>query len=139
MVAPAPDVDEVVRLGFEVDPVLTLGELGKGPRDPTIRFERGVVWRALRTKEGPATTRLAPAVEGWRGSAGGPGARAAVAAKLCGLTARRGCQIAARTSARGAPRGGARLALIDTLRAAVPWQGVRRREAGSSESGMAMV
>ncbi|EAQ27773.1 putative magnesium chelatase subunit BchD [Erythrobacter sp. NAP1] len=28
----------------------------------------------------------------------------------------------------GMPRGGARLALIDTLRAAVPWQGVRRRE-----------
>ncbi|MEO0463524.1 MAG: magnesium chelatase subunit D [Pseudomonadota bacterium] len=30
----------------------------------------------------------------------------------------------------GMPRGGARLALIDTLRAAVPWQEVRRREAG---------
>ncbi len=28
----------------------------------------------------------------------------------------------------GMPRGGARLALIDTLRAAVPWQAVRRRE-----------
>ncbi|MEM8725120.1 MAG: magnesium chelatase, partial [Pseudomonadota bacterium] len=28
----------------------------------------------------------------------------------------------------GIPRGGARLALIDTLRAAVPWQQVRRRE-----------
>lgn len=31
----------------------------------------------------------------------------------------------------GMPRGGARLALIDTLRAAVPWQGVRRQEAGA--------
>lgn len=31
----------------------------------------------------------------------------------------------------GMPRGGARLAMIDTLRAAVPWQGVRRREAGA--------
>ena len=31
----------------------------------------------------------------------------------------------------GMPRGGARLALIDTLRAAVPWQPIRRREAGS--------
>ncbi len=30
----------------------------------------------------------------------------------------------------GMPRGGARLALIDTLRAAVPWQAVRRRERG---------
>lgn len=28
----------------------------------------------------------------------------------------------------GTPRGGARLALIDTLRAAVPWQALRRRE-----------
>jgi magnesium chelatase subunit D len=31
-------------------------------------------------------------------------------------------------SRRGDPRGGARLHLIDTLRAAAPWQGVRRRE-----------
>ncbi len=31
----------------------------------------------------------------------------------------------------GMPRGGARLALIDSLRAAVPWQQVRRREAGA--------
>jgi magnesium chelatase subunit D len=33
----------------------------------------------------------------------------------------------------GMPRGGARLAMIDTLRAAVPWQGVRRREAGADK------
>ncbi|MHA7819709.1 MAG: magnesium chelatase subunit D [Erythrobacter sp.] len=31
----------------------------------------------------------------------------------------------------GMPRGGARLALIDSLRAAVPWQALRRREAGA--------
>lgn len=31
----------------------------------------------------------------------------------------------------GMPRGGARLALIDSLRAAVPWQQVRRREKGA--------
>ncbi|UAB77994.1 magnesium chelatase subunit D [Erythrobacter sp. SCSIO 43205] len=31
----------------------------------------------------------------------------------------------------GMPRGGARLAMIDTLRAAVPWQGVRQREVGA--------
>ncbi|MGB3471279.1 MAG: magnesium chelatase subunit D [Erythrobacter sp.] len=30
----------------------------------------------------------------------------------------------------GMPRGGARLALIDTVRAAVPWQAVRRKERG---------
>ncbi len=32
-------VDEVVRLGFVVDPVLTLGELRHGSRDPLVRFE----------------------------------------------------------------------------------------------------
>lgn len=31
----------------------------------------------------------------------------------------------------GMPRGGARLAMMDTLRAAVPWQAVRRRERGA--------
>ncbi|WP_324761550.1 magnesium chelatase subunit D [Porphyrobacter sp. TH134] len=31
----------------------------------------------------------------------------------------------------GMPRGGAKLALIDSLRAAVPWQAVRKREAGA--------
>ncbi|OBX20582.1 magnesium chelatase [Erythrobacter sp. QSSC1-22B] len=34
----------------------------------------------------------------------------------------------------GMPGGGARLALIDTLRAAVPWQPLRRRERGDSDS-----
>jgi magnesium chelatase subunit D len=33
---------------------------------------------------------------------------------------------------RGEPRGGARLALIDTLRAAAPWQGLRRGAAGGA-------
>jgi magnesium chelatase subunit D len=35
----------------------------------------------------------------------------------------------------GMPRGGARLALIDTLRAAVPWQALRRREEGRAPGG----
>lgn len=35
---------------------------------------------------------------------------------------------------RGEPRGGQRLHLIDTLRAAAPWQALRRREAGSAGS-----
>lgn len=80
MTSAAPDRDEIVRLGFEVDPVLTLGELRKGPRDRTIRFERGVVWRAARTSAGAATIRMAPARDGWRVSAWGPGADAAVEA-----------------------------------------------------------
>uniref|UniRef100_UPI001186107D VWA domain-containing protein n=1 Tax=Ideonella sp. A 288 TaxID=1962181 RepID=UPI001186107D len=36
-------------------------------------------------------------------------------------------------SRRGDPRGGARLHLIDTLRAAAPWQGLRRREGAAAE------
>jgi magnesium chelatase subunit D len=38
----------------------------------------------------------------------------------------------------GSPRGGAKLALIDSLRAAVPWQPVRRREAPGSPSAILM-
>lgn len=73
-------VDELIRLDFEVDPLLTLDELRHGRRDPTIRFEGSVVWRALRTPAGPATTRLAPAKGGWRVMAWGPGAHAAAEA-----------------------------------------------------------
>lgn len=54
---------------------------------------------------------------GSKGSGGGQRAKS----KL------RGKPLAARP---GMPRGGVRLALIDTLRAAVPWQALRRREAG---------
>ena len=36
----------------------------------------------------------------------------------------------------GMPRGGARLALIDTLRAAVPWQELRRRDASAADTGL---
>ncbi len=39
----------------------------------------------------------------------------------------------------GMPRGGAKLALIDSLRAAVPWQAVRRREAPSSSSSSSAI
>jgi magnesium chelatase subunit D len=38
---------------------------------------------------------------------------------------------------RGDPRSGARLALIDTLRAAAPWQAVRRAQASTSAQAMA--
>ncbi len=73
-------VDEVVRLGFVVDPVLTLGELRHGARDPIIRFEGDAVWRASREVDGAATTRIAPAAGGWRVMAWGPGARSAAEA-----------------------------------------------------------
>lgn len=74
-----PDLDALVPLGFEVSATATLGELRHGPGDPTLRFEGPIVWRASRTADGPATTRLAPASDGWRVSAWGPGAGAALA------------------------------------------------------------
>lgn len=76
---PGPDVDLVVRLDFEVDPVATLSESRHGPRDPTVRFESGVVWRASRTDDGPATIRITRAAGGWRVMGWGPGAESAVA------------------------------------------------------------
>lgn len=61
-----------------------------------------------------------------RGSGSGGGARH--------LSPLRGRPLAAR---QGLPRGGARLALIDTLRAAVPWQALRRSE-GETRSGLSI-
>jgi len=72
-------VDRLLRLDFAVDPVLSLGPLRHGSRDPTIRFERGVVWRASWTSDGPASLRLAPAAGGWRVMAWGSGAERAFA------------------------------------------------------------
>ncbi|WP_298194702.1 magnesium chelatase subunit D [Novosphingobium sp.] len=59
-----------------------------------------------------------------RGAGSGGGARH--------LSPLRGRPLAAR---QGLPRGGARLALIDTLRAAVPWQALRRSE-GDARAGL---
>ena len=75
----APAVDRVVSLPFEVDAPLTMAPLQHGPHDPTVRFEGPVAWWAVRTADGPATLRLAPASAGWRVSAWGPGADRAAA------------------------------------------------------------
>jgi magnesium chelatase subunit D len=50
--------------------------------------------------------------------------------------ATRGKPLGARS---GMPRGGAKLALIDSLRAAVPWQAVRRRELGQAQAADAPI
>ncbi|HKZ91986.1 MAG TPA: hypothetical protein VJZ50_07590 [Candidatus Limnocylindrales bacterium] len=77
----APDIDAVVRLGFEVNVALTLGPLRHGPRDPTIRFERGgITWRATRTADGPASLRISRTSDGWQVRAWGMGAERAVEA-----------------------------------------------------------
>jgi len=67
-------------------------------------------------------TRLSEGKPPRRGAGGGSGRK-----RKSGL---RGKPLGARA---GMPRGGARLALIDTLRAAVPWQAIRRRESGSDD------
>ena len=45
-------------LAFPLDLALTLGALQRGPRDPTVRFDGDEVWRASRTRQGPALLRL---------------------------------------------------------------------------------
>jgi 3-methyladenine DNA glycosylase/8-oxoguanine DNA glycosylase len=72
----APVLDRSLRLDFDVDLALTLRSLQHGPGDPTIRFERDVVWRATRTPEGAATIRISRGQDGWRVMAWGPGAKA---------------------------------------------------------------
>ena len=67
-------VDVVVRLDFDIDPALTMGPLRHGRGDRTIRFEPGVVWRATRTADGPATLRISRAAGGVRVRAWGAGA-----------------------------------------------------------------
>jgi 3-methyladenine DNA glycosylase/8-oxoguanine DNA glycosylase len=53
-----PDASATLPVAFPLDLDLTLGVLRRGPADPTIRFERDMVWRAARTPDGPTTVRL---------------------------------------------------------------------------------
>ena len=52
----------------------TLGPLSRGPRDPTIRFGSGRVWRATRTPDGPAAMVIVRTPDGVDVEAHGPGA-----------------------------------------------------------------
>jgi 3-methyladenine DNA glycosylase/8-oxoguanine DNA glycosylase len=61
-------------LSFPLDLDLTLGPLQRGPSDPTIRFEPGVVWRAARTPKGAASLRLRLHDARLHADAWGPGA-----------------------------------------------------------------
>jgi 3-methyladenine DNA glycosylase/8-oxoguanine DNA glycosylase len=53
-----PDASATLPVAFPLNLDLTLGVLQRGRADPTIRFERDVVWRAARTPDGPTTVRL---------------------------------------------------------------------------------
>jgi magnesium chelatase subunit D len=79
-----------------------------------------VLEAALAAIPGDLLARLTEGAASRRAKAGGGGKRA--------RSALRGRPLGARP---GMPRGGARLALIDTLRAAVPWQAIRRAVAGA--------
>lgn len=70
----APDAVATLRPAGALDLLGTLRPLAHGRGDPTIRLLPGVVWRATRTPEGPATLRFTlkgPAVDV---AAWGPGA-----------------------------------------------------------------
>jgi 3-methyladenine DNA glycosylase/8-oxoguanine DNA glycosylase len=80
-------VHAVLRPRLPVDVVLSLAAARHGPWDPCVRLERGAVWRATRTPDGPATVRAGHrgdeiVVEAW-----GPGASwvTAHAPDACGL------------------------------------------------------
>lgn len=63
-----------------LDIQLTLAPLRHGHGDPTIRFDGRTIWRATRTPEGPATTRIEAFGDGYRVLAWGPGAGSAIEA-----------------------------------------------------------
>ena len=70
-----------VRHALPVDVVRSLAPLRNGPTDPTIRRGAdGAMWRATRTRAGPATARIAAAGDGVEVRAWGPGAAWAIEA-----------------------------------------------------------
>ncbi len=75
-----PGLQTTFELGRPLDLRMTLGFLRRGPADPTIRVQKDEVWRATRTPDGPASTRLTVAGGRLSVTAWGPGAEWAVAA-----------------------------------------------------------
>lgn len=73
-------VETVYRPATPVDVRSTLSVLGRGPHDPTTRWDAGGVWRTFRTPAGAATVRIRyPAADGGiRATAWGPGAEWAI-------------------------------------------------------------
>jgi 3-methyladenine DNA glycosylase/8-oxoguanine DNA glycosylase len=67
-------LEHLYRPPTPVDAQATLSQLRHGLGDPTIRFDGATIWRATRTPEGAATTRIDPFGDGYRVTAWGPGA-----------------------------------------------------------------
>ncbi|MFF1573483.1 DNA-3-methyladenine glycosylase family protein [Leifsonia sp. NPDC058292] len=80
--AGAPVAKTVYSPAEPVDIRATLGVLGRGPHDPTTRWDDRGMWRTFRTPEGPATLRiLNPGASGAvEAAAWGPGADWAISA-----------------------------------------------------------
>jgi 3-methyladenine DNA glycosylase/8-oxoguanine DNA glycosylase len=78
MAAAAPDVESVLPLPAPIDLAATMGPLAHGRGDPTIRFASDGIWRATRTRAGPATVRLRAVPGGVAAAAWGPGAATVV-------------------------------------------------------------
>ncbi|WP_431279048.1 DNA-3-methyladenine glycosylase family protein [Leifsonia poae] len=81
-VSPHPEASTVYSPAEPVDVRSTLGLLGRGPHDPTTKWDARGVWRAFRTPDGVASLRiLNPAADGKiEAAAWGPGAEWAIEA-----------------------------------------------------------
>lgn len=77
-----PDAEGFVPLAEPIDLALTMAPIAHGRGDPTIRFAPDGIWRATRTRAGPATIRLRAASGGIAVTAWGVGAAAAVEGAL---------------------------------------------------------
>jgi 3-methyladenine DNA glycosylase/8-oxoguanine DNA glycosylase len=73
-----PDARGFVSLPTAIDLALTLGPIAHGRSDPTIRFDLDAIWRATRTRSGPATIQLRALDGGVEVAAWGPGSALAV-------------------------------------------------------------
>src|SRR3954464_4958389 len=80
--AEAPTATTVYRPAAPVDMRATLSLLGRGPHDPTTKWDALGVWRTFRTPEGSATLRIRmpDSAGGIHAAAWGDGAHWAIAA-----------------------------------------------------------
>jgi 3-methyladenine DNA glycosylase/8-oxoguanine DNA glycosylase len=70
----SPDAQAIVETAGPIDLRMSLAPLAHGRGDPTIRLEPWGAWRATRTPEGPATTRIVGRGTSVTVAAWGPGA-----------------------------------------------------------------
>lgn len=87
LAAQAAPTQTTFRPGRALDLRATVGVIARGPADPTQLAHRGVIWRAVRTSDGPSTLALRQMADGSvRAAAWGAGSAEALALvpDLCG-------------------------------------------------------